>query len=199
MLPEQKQQLKQGLGFEKDLPLVLFFGGSQGAKSINESLLTIIKNKMNKNYNILWSAGANGYENIKQELEKENIDIKNMETTKVVPYIYNMEEILNTVDLVVARSGAMTITEIATVGKPAIFIPFPFATENHQEYNARVLEKVDAAKIILDKELTANLLNDNIQNLINNPQNMEQMGKNARKIAKTNVEEKIYEIIKSKI
>lgn len=199
MLPEQKQQLKQGLGFEKDLPLVLFFGGSQGAKSINESLLTIIKNKMNKNYNILWSAGANGYENIKQELEKENIDIKNMETTKVVPYIYNMEEILNTVDLVVARSGAMTITEIATVGKPAIFIPFPFATENHQEYNARVLEKVDAAKIILDKELTANLLNDNIQNLINNPQNMEKMGKNARKIAKTNVEEKIYEIIKSKI
>ncbi len=73
---------------------------------------------------------------------------------------------MNIIDLVVSRSGAMTITEIANVGVPAIFIPFPFATENHQEYNAKVLKNVGAAKIILDKNLTAKELNSTISNLV---------------------------------
>ena len=66
-----------------------------------------------------------------------------------------MKEILHdeVTDVVISRSGAMTITEVAVTGKPAIFIPFPFATENHQEYNARVLEKIGAAKILLNKDL----------------------------------------------
>ena len=81
-----------------------------------------------------------------------------------------MEEILNSVDVVVARSGAMTITEVAKVGKPAIFIPFPYATENHQEYNARVLEKVGAAKIILDKDLKSEILDQEIHNIIKDNQ-----------------------------
>ena len=103
-----------------------------------------------------------------------------------------MEEIMNIVDLVVCRSGAMTITEISNVGKPAIFIPFPFATENHQEYNARVLEKVDAAKIILDKNLTADLLNDMIENLVKDKEKLRKMGENAKDISIENVEENIY-------
>ncbi len=196
MSQTQKNELKQGLDLNNGLPIVLFFGGSQGAKSINESLVKIISEKMNKDYNILWAAGATGYESIKNQLEEKQIDVQNMKTTKIVPYIYNMEEVLNTVDLVVARSGAMTITEIANVGKPAIFIPFPYATENHQEYNAKVLEKVGAANIILDKNLTAQKLNQNIQAIINNPQKMQEMGINARKIAKDHVEEHIYQEIK---
>ena len=69
-------------------------------------------------------------------------------------------------DLIVSRSGAMTITEISELGKPAIFIPFPFATENHQEYNAKVLENVNAARIILDKDLNYSKLNDTINEII---------------------------------
>ena len=69
-------------------------------------------------------------------------DIDNIKNTKILPYIYNMQEVMEVSNLVVARSGAMTVTEIANLEKPAIFIPFPFATENHQEYNAKVLEKV---------------------------------------------------------
>ena len=77
-----------------------------------------------------------------------------------------MEEIMNLSDIIIARSGAMTITEISKLGKPAIFIPFPFATENHQEYNARVLEKANAAEIILDKDLTYDKLNKMIETMI---------------------------------
>lgn len=107
-----------------------------------------------------------------------------------------MEEIMNLADLVVCRSGAMTITEISNVGKPAIFIPFPFATENHQEYNAKVLQKVRAAQIILDKNLTAELLNETIEKMIEDKEKLKQMGEKAIKVSIPNVEDKIYNEIK---
>ncbi len=194
MSEKAKQETQKRLGFEKDLPMVLAFGGSQGAKSINDSLIQIIEEKKNKDYNLIWSAGAKGYEELKKKWGEK---IETYPNAKVVPYIYNMEELYNAVDLVVCRSGAMTITEIATVGKPAIFIPFPFATENHQEYNARVLADKKAAKIILDKNLTAERLNKEIENLIRYPHKMKEMGIIAEKNAKKDVEKHIYEEIKN--
>ena len=90
----------------------------------------------------------------------------------------------------------MTITEISIVGKPAIFIPFPFATENHQEYNARVLEKVGAAKIILDKDLNSEILENEIENIVKDKNKMNEMSFKASSLAITNVEDKIYSEIK---
>ena len=196
MTETEKKIILTRLGLENNLPYVLVFGGSQGAKSINQALINIIKENKNINYNLIWATGNGGYEEIKSELEKNEINIDKLKNTKVIPYIYNMEEILNAVDLVVSRSGAMTITEISNVGKPAIFIPFPFATENHQEYNAKVLEKRGAAKIILDKDLTDTILHSQIEELITNPQLMKKMGIKARENSITNVEGKIYTEIK---
>ena len=193
----QRIQLIKQLGLQEDLPIALCFGGSQGAQSINESLVQIIKQQKNSNYQIIWAAGPAQYEQVKEKLIECQMEIEHLEKVKIVPYIYNMEEIMNIVDLVVCRSGAMTITEISNVGKPAIFIPFPFATENHQEYNAKVLEKVDAAKIILDKNLTADLLNDMIENMVSDAEKLKRMGKNAKNISIENVEEKIYQEIET--
>ena len=191
----QKNKIKEELGFNSEIPLILVIGGSQGAKSINDALIGIIKNKK-INYQIMWAAGPSQYEIIKEELKKSNIDIEKIENVKIVPYIYSMEEILNSVDVVVARSGAMTITEVAKVGKPAIFIPFPYATENHQEYNARVLEKVGAAKIILDKDLKSEILDQEIHNIIKDKVKQIEMGRKATEISINNVEQKIYDEIK---
>lgn len=195
----QKEKIKTDLGLALDKPVVLVFGGSQGAQSINRSFIEIIVNKKNKNYQIMWAAGPEQYEKIKEKLNEINIDINNIENAKIVPYIYNMEEVMNISDLVVCRSGAMTITEVSVVGKPAIFIPFPFATENHQEYNARVLEKVGAAKIILDKDINSELLGNTINKIIKNKKSLEEMGKNAEKVTIPNVEENIYKEIKEVI
>lgn len=193
---KEKTDIKFKLGFKEQLPLVFAYGGSQGAKSINESLVKIIKENKNEKYNILWATGNSGYDVVKEEFEMEQININNIKNAKIVPYIYNMDEILNTADLLVCRSGAMTITEISNVGKPAIFIPFPFATENHQEYNAKVLESVKAAKIILDKNLVAEKLNNEIKSIVENPQLMKEMGKNANKVVVNDVQNRIYEEIK---
>lgn len=194
---EKINKIKEQLGFKSDLPVVLVTGGSQGAKSINETLINIIKKKMNTNYQIIWAAGKNQYDLIKEELQSSNINIGNIPGVKIVPYIYNMEEVMNAVDVVVARSGAMTITEISILGKPAIFIPYPYATENHQEYNAKVLEKTGAAKIILDKNLNDKILSEYIEDMIKDKDKLKEMSNNARKIAIDNVEERIYkEILK---
>lgn len=193
---EQKEGLKKELKIKNNLPIVLVFGGSQGAKSINEALIGIIRKKLNIDYNIIWAVGTKQYNIVKDELEKNKLNINNIPNTTIVPYIYNMQEVMNLSDLIVARSGAMTITEVSIVGKPAIFIPFPFATENHQEYNAKVLADIGAAKIILDKDLNKDNLNKQILDIIQNKNLQKQMGEIALKSAVTNVEDKIYEEIK---
>ena len=195
----EKNKIIKETGLKSDKPIVLVFGGSQGAQSINQSLLEIIVNKKNKDYQIMWAAGPEQYKEIKKKLEEVNINIENIDNVKIVPYIYNMEEIMNIADLVVCRSGAMTITEISVVGKPAIFIPFPYATENHQEYNAKVLENVGAARIILNKDLNSEILGNTINEIVNNKILMQEMSKNANKVAMKNVEDKIYNEIKTTI
>lgn len=113
----QKNIGKRQLGLQEDLPMVLVFGGSQGAKAINKILLDIMRNRKNKNYQIVWAAGPKQYEVIKDTLEEQKMDINHLQNTKIVPYIYHMEETMNICDIVIARSGAMTVTEIAKVRK----------------------------------------------------------------------------------
>jgi len=189
----QKEKILKEQGLKTNLPVVLVFGGSQGAKSINTCIINIIKNKLNYNYQIMWACGQKQYDIIKKELKEANVIIEN---TKIVPYIYNMEEIMNLADIIISRSGAMTITEVAKCEKPAIFIPFPFATENHQEYNARVLKNVGSAEIILDKDLNEEILTNVLNEMLKDKEKLKQMGENARKVAIPNVENKIYEEIK---
>lgn len=196
---DKKNSIINNLGLDTNLPIVLVFGGSQGAKSINEALIEIIKNKKNTNYQIIWASGPKQYEVIETTLKKENIDINKIKNVKILPYIYNMEEMMNLADIIISRSGAMTINEIAITGKPAIFIPFPFATENHQEYNARVLVNIDAAKMILDKDLNAESLSKTLKEMLKDKNQLIKMGQNASSVAINNVEEKIYAEIEKKV
>lgn len=193
---DQKEKIYESLGLSKNIPTVLVFGGSQGAKAINDAMTALIEKKENKNYQIIWSVGQKQYNNIKEKFLEKKIDIDKIENTKIVPYIYNMSEIMNAVDIIVARSGAMTITEIALVGKPAIFIPLPSRSANRQLDNAKVLEKIGAAKIILNDEINSENLSQTIEKMLSNKQELENMGNKAKTIAKYNVEEKIYNEIK---
>ena len=188
---KQREEILKKIGLKENLPKILVFGGSQGAQNINNAILDIIKNKRNEEYQMIWATGPKQYDIIKEKLEDEDISINNIKNIKVLPYIYNMEEIMNVVDVIVARSGAMTVTEISNLGKASILIPLPNVSHDHQLYNAKVLERIGAADIILDKDLTGNVLNNNIQKLLKESKYKE-MGKNALKISTNNVEEKIY-------
>ena len=177
-------------------PVILIFGGSQGAQRINENVTDLIINEYNKNYQIIWATGPKQFDIVKEKLKEHDLDIENIKNAKILPYIYNMEELINICDLVVCRSGAMTITEIAIVEKPAIFIPLPSVGANRQEDNARVMEKLGSAKVILNSEINKDNLNSYINDMIKDRNKLNQMGKLAGKIATKDVEEKIYDEIK---
>lgn len=195
---KQKEKIKEELKLSSQMPIVLAFGGSQGARAINKTLTEIIVNNQNKNYQIIWAAGPSQYDEIKQELQDKNIDINNIKNVKIVPYIYNMDEVMAISDLIIARSGAMTLAEIAIAGKPAIFIPLPSKSANRQEDNARVFERIGAAKVILNSELNRDKLTKVINDIICNKDNLIDMGNKAKKMAILNVEDIIYdEIIKT--
>lgn len=194
---ERKQKILEELGIKNNLPIVLVFGGSQGAQRINEAVTELVKNGKNDKYQIIWATGTKQYDIVKEEFEKSNININNLKNVKALPYIYNMEEMMNVADLLVCRSGAMTITEISIVGKPAIFIPLPSMSANRQEDNALVLKKIGAAKIILNHEVNGNNLSKEIASIIEDSHELKEMGKVANSIAPSNVEEKIYKEIET--
>ena len=192
---QQKSQILKTMQLQENIPIVLVFGGSQGAQKINEAVVGILENKFNLNYQIVWATGTKQFDIIKDELKSKNIDINNIKNAKILPYIYNMEEIMNISNIIVARSGAMTITEISNLGKPSILIPLPNVSQNHQLYNAKVLENVGAAKIILNNELTKDNLNSEIEKIISNPEQMKKMEEKALSKSVKEVQENIYKEI----
>lgn len=196
MTKTEKSKVLKELGFNDKMPIVLVFGGSQGAKKINDCITELIINKMNKNYQLIWATGQGQYDEIKEILKDSKIDIEKVENSKVLPYIYNMAELMSVSDLVVARSGAMTLTELALLGKPAIFIPLPSSSANRQEDNARVFEKRGAASIILNNEVNKDNLNDEIDKIISDKSKLKEMSLASKKMAIYNVEDKIYDEIK---
>ena len=187
---DEKNKILNSLKIKANLPIVLIFGGSQGAQKINEAVIGILENQMNKDYQIIWATGPKQFEIIKKELSDKKID-----NAKIVPYIYNMEEIMNISNIIVARSGAMTITEISNLGKPSILIPLPNVSQDHQLYNAKVLENIGAAKIILNNELKKENLEEEIEKIIKTPKLMQDMEEKALSKSVKNVQEKIYKEI----
>lgn len=192
----RKEELLSEIGVKNKLPIVLVFGGSQGAQRINEAVTKLVLSNKNEKYQIIWATGPKQYDIVKENFEKNDVFFSSLKNVKVLPYIYNMEEMLNIADLMVCRSGAMTITEISIVGKPAIFVPLPSMSANRQEDNARVLQKIGAAKIILNKDLTGDILSKEIDDIICDENELKEMGKMANSIAPHDVEEKIYKEIK---
>lgn len=171
-------------------PLVLVFGGSLGAQKINAATIEVIR-KAEKNFRLIFGTGERNYENVKKALE--GVDLTGV---TVLPYIDNMAEVMAEADLVIARSGAITVSEIAVLSKPAIFIPSPNVVRNHQEQNAREIEKNDACVVITEEELSGDVLYEKITELIKNPQRLKSMSENAGKIGMADATEKLYDLLK---
>lgn len=193
---DKKQEVLDELKLTDNKPIVLIFGGSQGAKRINDAVVELLSNKKMLNYQIILSAGEKLYDDVVNQLEEKNISVSDNENVKIFPYIYNMGEVEKISDVLVCRSGAITIAEISALGKPAIFVPLPNVSNDHQTYNAKVLEGIGSAKIIKNDELTGKKLDEMINLIINDKNKLKVMGENAKKIVITDAEDKIYEEVK---
>ncbi len=187
--------LRAQCGFDEK-PIVLMFGGSLGAEKMNEALVEMIAENKIKTFNLIASTGERHFEEVKKILAEKGIDIEKLKNIKVMPYIYNMEEIFFAADVVVGRAGAITVSEITALGKAAVLIPSPYVAHNHQEYNARYLEKNGAAKVVLENEVSGERISKEIGLILKNASVLEKMKQNSKSIGIEDACEKIYNCIK---
>ncbi len=172
---------------QKALFTVLVFGGSQGARAINMAMLEAapILRKNKKAFRILHQTGKIDFQWVKNKYEEFEIN------SEVRPFIFDMFDAFRLADLVVCRAGAMTLSELAAAGKPALLVPLPTASDNHQEINARTLEKNNAAEVILEDEFLGQKLAEKIEFYIDNPLVLAVVGREIHGFAKPEAATKI--------
>jgi len=191
LLSIDRAESRKKLGLD-DRPLILSFGGSLGARRINETVTELIKwhNDTDKFYHI-HATGKLGYETMKTALS--NTDLSSLISLR--EYIDDMDLCMAAADLVICRAGAITLGEIQACGKPSVLIPSPYVAENHQFHNAMTLKKVGAAEIIEEKDLTGEALIQTVSHLIENKSKLKKMSEAAVSTAITDANERIYNVI----
>jgi len=192
ILEKNKRESRTLLGFHFKKPLVLIVGGSRGAEKINQTVMEIIRRGHEKSYQMVVITGEKHYSNFVNELTRSGIDLNNLEDIRIIPFAYNMPDYLSAADLIVCRAGAITVAEVTAIGLPSIIIPSPYVADNHQEYNARLLEKNNASIVILEKDLSSDLLEDVILRVIRDESLLQSMSRNALNLGIRDAADKIF-------
>ncbi len=168
----------QGSG--KDGPVLLVMGGSQGAHRVNELVsegLGEIRDQLPAGFRVIHQTGSRDEAMVRAGYAAAGI------AAEVAPFITDMATVYGRADLVVSRAGATSLAEICVLGKPSILIPYPFAADNHQEYNARMVADRGGAIVLREAGLASETLGAAILRIINDHGEMKRMGDAAREVA----------------
>lgn len=168
---------------------LLILGGSQGARSVNQAAVgaaAILKNEF-PGLKIQHQAGKNDYESVKKAYAEKGI------AAEVFDFVHNIHELYANADLIVCRAGAGTITEIEIMGKAAIFVPYPFAADDHQRLNAEEVVQQGAGKMILNADLNPESLACEIRSLLRDPQSLAALQEKSKALAKPQASQNILE------
>lgn len=189
ILKYSREEAIKELGLDPLKKTILVSGGSRGARSINNAMLEAVPALSGRHdVQVLHATGVANYEQHMAKLAKkgklgDNIIIK--------PYLHNMPVALAAADLAVFRAGAIGLAELMARGVPSVLIPFPYATANHQEFNARAVEAKGGAKVILDKDLTGEKLLEAIEYLLLHQEKLQKMALAAKDLGKPQAAEEI--------
>ncbi|RVU70305.1 MULTISPECIES: undecaprenyldiphospho-muramoylpentapeptide beta-N-acetylglucosaminyltransferase [Lactobacillus] len=183
--------LKKEWGLSNTMPTVLVFGGSRGALAINRIMLQSLMELKKKPYQIIWATGTYYFDAVQKKLA--NIDIgKNI---KILPYIKNMPALLPEMTCVVARSGATSIAEFTALGVPAILIPSPNVTHNHQMKNAMDLEKAGAALVLPEDDLNPNNFVSSIDHILLDEKYATEMKKASKALGVPDASDEVIKVL----
>jgi UDP-N-acetylglucosamine--N-acetylmuramyl-(pentapeptide) pyrophosphoryl-undecaprenol N-acetylglucosamine transferase len=184
---EQREAAARKWNLDASKTTLLVFGGSQGARRINELMLELLPRLMAiESLQILWGVGPSHFEKIAAQVKQQS-------RVAAVPYLDDMNLAYALADFVTCRAGASTIFELLLCALPSILIPFPFATADHQTFNARALEQAGAARLLVEKDLRAETLFESIRLLAIDANARTRMADAARKLAKPNAAQEIVE------
>ncbi len=147
-----KAEAKKALGVDDGRPLLVSFWGSLGASGMNRLMADFLALEAAKEpFHHIHGAGKGGYPVLLDLLRQKGVDLKDHPALQVREYIYDMAVVMRAADLVLCRAGASTISELTALGVPALIVPSPYVTNNHQEKNARVLESAGGAEVLLEQ------------------------------------------------
>ena len=197
MMSLDKNKCREELGLNdlaKDKRIIFITGGSQGAIKFNNVVISMIKKYKPQDLFFVIATGALNYDDVLQKV-KEDKEIEKY--LKVEKYVYEMDKMYKLADLLITRAGAMTITELSIARRPAILIPLPSATENHQFFNAKSMENAGAGIVIEENVLNEDVLYDKIKEVVYDDKKLKSMGDCAAKLYLPNIDETIYKNIKS--
>ena len=192
-----KAQAKKELGLDPDEPLVVSVWGSLGAAHMNRimgELITLLDAR--GEFRLIHSAGSMYFDGFMEKLEENAPDFAR-HGADGREYIYDMPRVMAAADLILCRAGASTLSELAYMGKPVILVPSPNVTNNHQEKNARVLEKAGGAKVFLEGEFDAQSLLDTVRELLGDEDKLAEMSEAMRSLAVPGATDRICDIILS--
>ncbi len=194
ILVQEKAAARRQLGLD-ERPVILSFGGSLGARKINESLADVIaRSAQDGRYQHIHAYGQYG-KWFPDLLKEKGADLEKATNLDIREYINDMPVCLAAADLVIARAGAITLSEIQVKGKPSILIPSPNVAENHQYHNAMSLVKQEAAVMIEEKDLTPEKLTEEIDKLASDPQRLAAYAENAQRMAIADAAKRIYSVM----
>jgi len=170
---------------------VLITGGSQGSRTLNDAARASwpLFTKSELPVRFIHQTGPPTFEQIDREFTATGLD------GEVRPFIQDMAAAFADADLIVCRSGAGTVSELAAAGKPSVLIPFPFAADDHQLRNAEAFQQAGASLLFVDREWTGQKLFETVRTLINSPLQLMEMGERARKLAHTGAAQRAAEIL----
>lgn len=176
----------QYFNFTPERRTVLVVGGSLGARTLNQTMAAHLDEFRKADLQLLWQTGELFYKNIDPELLKQQD-----EHIRIVPFIKNMNDAYSMADVIVSRAGALALSELTLVGAPTILVPFPYAAEDHQTFNAKALSTKDAALLVTDKEAPEKLMPTLLQ-LVSDPDRMQTLGTNIKRFALPDAIDLIY-------
>ena len=166
-------------GLVPEKKTLFIIGGSQGGLGINKLMIKMVPKLAEKKIQVIWATGPKHFESIKEQIE-------NYDGLAIYQFIDKMNLAYAASDLVICRAGATTVAELTYYGVPAILIPFPYATANHQEFNARELEKAGAAMCVIEKKTTGEELYKTVIDLLDNEKKLLEMKKNTKNLGRPN-------------
>lgn len=193
-LAPDREKARQELGLD-NRPMVLSFGGSLGARHINEAMLEVLQKSAEAGHvQHIHATGKGAFADFCDQLQQRGMSPR-ADGIWVRDYIDDMPRCMAAADLVICRCGAMTLSELPAAGKPSILIPSPYVAENHQYHNAMALVDKGAAVCIEEKDLSGDTLWEALCGLMDTPEKLRRMGENARAAAILDASDRIYAVI----
>ena len=190
-----RAEARRELGLSDTDRLILSFGGSQGARALNETCIEMMASYCENNAHVyhIHSTGEKNYDECKKKFD--SLIKAPSERIKLLPYINNMPTLMSAADVVISRAGAMTISELALVGRASILVPLPSAADGHQKKNAETLADKNAAILVEEAQLCTTLLTNHVKNVIENSELREAMETNVKHFAHHDANRRVFEEI----